>query len=84
LGAWYLKTQRDGGAISFQLSHGKRDWKTDPIFRSGECLVVVGFSDNMTGPMGTVGWNVIAMDQKLSKFEFYWSDETPFRSVWRR
>ncbi len=84
LGAWYLKEQKDGAAISFQLGHQRRSWKDDPVFRSGECLVVLGFVENMSGPHGTVGWNVTALDQNLNKFEFFWGDETPFRSVWKR
>lgn len=98
LGTWYLKPafgreSRDkasgvrfdtGGIISFQLSSPKRDWKNDPIFRSGDVLVIVGFETHVCETYKTPGWRVRALDKDLKEFEFFWTDEVPFRSVWQR
>lgn len=83
LGPWYLKHPKDCDAISFQLRHKKRSWKNDPIFRSGDLLIVVGFEET-NNPYGSVGWEVTALDKDLNKFQFFWDDETSFRSIWRR
>ncbi len=83
-GLWYLKLQTEGG-ISFELSHKKRYWVSDPIFQSGDKLVIleVKESSNSTLP-GRLGWEVKALDQHLNSFEFFWDDETAFRSIWER
>ncbi len=92
IGLWYLKYQkcpmggiRHAQVISFQLSHKKRYWSSDPIFESGDKLVVLQIKESSNAPIaGRVGWEVKALDQNLQPFEFFWDDETPFRSIWER
>lgn len=92
VGLWYLKHQKCpmGGirhtqTISFQLSHHKRYWASDPIFQSGDKLVILSVKESYRSPIpGRLGWEVQALDQNLNPFEFFWGDETAFRSVWER
>lgn len=86
-GLWYLKRMKDQSehAVSFQLSHHRRYWASDPIFQAGDKLVVLAVepSNKATIP-GRLGWEVKALDQNLNPFEFFWDDETAFRSIWER
>lgn len=87
IGLWYLKRIKSGetSCISFQLSHHKRYWASDPIFQSGDKLVVLSVKESYRSPIpGRLGWEVQALDQNLNPFEFFWDDETAFRSMWER
>lgn len=93
-GLWYLKYDPCplGGIrrtvnyqFRLQLRHVARHYQHDPIFQSGDKLVIVSVKETNRSPLpGRVGWEVKALDQKLNPFEFFWDDETAFRSMWER
>lgn len=86
-GLWFLKQVKNGEPtyISFQLSRRGRYWTDDPIFEAGDKLVILSIKESSRAPIpGRLGWEVKALDQKLNPFEFFWDDETAFRTIWER
>lgn len=85
-GLWYLKKFKSDGVqyISFRLSHPNRCRASDPILQSGDKLIVLDVKESNKAIPGRLGWEVRALDQDLNPFDFFWDDETAFRSMWER
>jgi hypothetical protein len=87
-GIWYLRegAPRNGiiGTVSYQLSLPSRSWTKDPIFKTGESIIILDTESRLAETYHSVGWIVRALDSQLKEFEFFWSDEISWRSVWQR